>query len=64
MIEGVRRKARVCVGDSTVRKTDRALSKGNDMVVSFPGAKIETITDRMKKAWAGQGRTCFSTRRD
>ena len=28
--EGVRRRARVFVGDSIVRKTDRALSKGDD----------------------------------
>ena len=31
--------ARVFVGDSIVRKSDRALSKGDDVVVCFPGAK-------------------------
>ena len=39
VIEGVRRRARVFVGDSIVRKTDRALNKGDDVVVCFPGAK-------------------------
>ena len=33
------RKARVFVGDSIVRKTDRALNKGDDAVVCIPGAK-------------------------
>ena len=39
VIEGVRRKARVFVGDSIVRKTDRALKKGDDVVICFPGEK-------------------------
>ena len=38
MIKGVRRRARVFVGDTTVRNTDRALSKGDDVVVCFPWA--------------------------
>ena len=33
-----------------VRKTDRALNKGDDVVVCFPGAKIEAITERVKKS--------------
>ena len=33
-------------GDSIVRKTDRVLNKGDDMVVYLPGAKIEAITER------------------
>ena len=37
------------VGDSIVRKTDRALNKGDDVVVCFPGAKIEAITERLQK---------------
>ena len=49
VIEGVRRKARVFVGDSIVRKTDRALNKGDDVVVCFPEAKIESITERVDK---------------
>ena len=39
VIEGVRRRTRVFVGDSIFRKTDRALNKGNDTVVCFPVAK-------------------------
>ena len=44
VIEGVRKRARVFVGDSIVRKTDRVLNKGDDVVVCLPGAKIEAIT--------------------
>ena len=39
---------RVFVGDSIVRKTDRVLNKGDDVVVCLPGAKIEAITERVK----------------
>lgn len=45
--EEVKRKARVSVGDST---TDKALNKRDDVVVSFPGATIEEIAERMKKS--------------
>ena len=48
VIEGVRKRARVFVGDSIVRKTDRILNKGDDVVVCLPGAKIEAITERVK----------------
>ena len=48
MIEGVRKRARVFVGDSIVRKTDRVLNKRDDVVVCLPGAKIEAITERVK----------------
>ena len=48
VIEGVRKRARVFVGDSIVRKTDRVLNKGDDVVVCLPGAKIEVITQRVK----------------
>ena len=48
VIEGVRRRARVCVGDSIVWKTDRVLNKGDDVVVCLPGAKIEAITERVE----------------
>ncbi|KAI0237070.1 Pre-mRNA-splicing factor 18 [Lamellibrachia satsuma] len=46
VIEGVRKRARVFVGDLIVRKTDRVLNKGDDVVVCLPGAKIEAITER------------------
>ena len=48
VIKGVRKRARVFVGDSIVRKTDRVLNKGDDVVVCLPGAKIEAITQRVK----------------
>ena len=47
VIEGVRRRARVFVGDSIVRKTDRVLNKGDD-VVCLSGTKIEAITERVE----------------
>ena len=48
VIEGVRKRARVLAGDSIVRKTDRVLNKGDDVVFCLPGAKIEAITERVK----------------
>ena len=48
VIEWVRKRASVFVGDSIVRKTDRFLNKGDDVVVCLPGAKIEAITERVK----------------
>ena len=48
VIEGVRKRARVFVGDSIVWKTDRVLNKGDDVVVCLPVAKIEAITERVE----------------
>ena len=48
VIEGMRKRARVFVGDSIVRKTERVLHKGDDVVVCLPGAKIEAISERVK----------------
>ena len=48
VIEGVRNRARVFVGDSIVRKTDSVPNKGDDVVVCLPGAKIEAITERVE----------------
>ena len=48
VIEGVRKRARVFVEDSIVRKTDRVLNKGDVVVVCLPGAKIEAITESVK----------------
>ncbi|KAI0238503.1 hypothetical protein LSAT2_010802 [Lamellibrachia satsuma] len=45
---GEEERERVFVGDSIVRKTDRVLNKGDDVVVCLPGAKIEAITERVK----------------
>ena len=48
VIEGVRKRARVFVGDSIVRKTDRVLNKGDDVMVCLPGTKIDSITERVE----------------
>ena len=65
MIYGVRKRARVFVGDSIARKTDRVLDQGDDAVVCLPGAKIEVITDTVENTLGScKGWICFSTRRD
>ena len=51
VIEGVRTTARVFIGDSIARKTDRALNKEDDAVACFPGTKIEAITERVETLW-------------
>ena len=55
VIEGVRKRARVFVGDSIVRKTDRVLNKGDVVVVCLPGAKIEAIPERVNNT-VGSGK--------
>ena len=37
------------VGDLIVRKIDRVLKKGYNIVVCFPGPKIEAITEGVEK---------------
>ncbi|KAI0228188.1 GTPase-activating protein and VPS9 domain-containing protein 1 [Lamellibrachia satsuma] len=64
VIEGVRKRARVFVGDSIVRKTDRVLNKGDDVVVCLPGAKIEAITERVKNIVGSGGRRKLSKQFD
>ena len=46
MIEGFKRNYAIYVGDSIVRKTDSRLNNGEDVVVCFPGARIEHVTER------------------
>ena len=48
VIEGVRKRARVFVCDSMVRKTDGVLNKGDDVVVCLAGTKIEAITEMVE----------------
>ena len=44
------------MGDSILRKTDRSLSKGEDIVVCLPGARIEHVTERVVNVLGhGQG---------
>ena len=49
VIDGIKRKWRIFVGDSVVMKTDSRLSKGEDVVVCLPGARIEHVTERVDK---------------
>ena len=66
VIDGTKRNSTIYVGDSIIRKTDSRLSKGEDVVVCLPGARIEHVTeresreDRGKRKW----RDHTSTRRD
>ena len=56
VIEGALRTERVFMGDSILRKTDRTLSKGEDVVVCLPGARIEHVTERVENVLGhGQG---------
>ena len=44
------------MGDSILRKTDRTLSKGEDVVVCLLGARIEPVTERVENVLGhGQG---------
>ena len=56
VIEGALRTERVFMGDSILRKTDRTLSKGEDVVVCLPGARIEHVTERVENV-LGDGTT-------
>ncbi len=58
MIDGIKRNCRIYVGDSIVRKKDTILSKGEDVVVSLPGARIEHVTERVEEIMgSGNGGT-------
>ena len=58
VIEGVRKRARVFVGDSIVRKIDRVLNNGDDVVVCLPGSKIEAKTETVENiVGSGKGRS-------
>ena len=35
------------IGDSTVRKLDMIINKGDDVMICLPGAKIEDATERV-----------------
>ena len=47
MIDGIKMNSTIYVVDSIDRKTDTRLSKGKDVVVCLPGARIEHVTDRV-----------------
>ncbi|KAK2144498.1 hypothetical protein NP493_4208g00001 [Ridgeia piscesae] len=56
VIEGALRTERVFMGDSILRKTDRTLSKGEDVVVCLPGARIEHVTERVQNVFWGMAK--------
>ena len=49
VIDGCERTSTIYVGYTIVRKTDRSLNKGKDVVVCLPGARIEHVTERVRK---------------
>ena len=51
VIYGIKRKSRIFVGYSIVRKTDSRLNKGEDVVVCLPGARIEHVLDEWVKCF-------------
>ena len=56
VIEGALRTERVFMGDSILRKTDKTLSKGEDVDVCLPGVMIEHVTERVENTLGhGQG---------
>ena len=58
VIDGCERTSMMYVGDSIVRKTDRRLGKGKDVVVCLPGAMIEHVTEIVEKIMGrGKGGT-------
>ena len=58
VLDGIKRNSTIYVGDSIVRKTDTRLSKGEDVVVCLPGARIEHVTERVEKVMGrGNGGT-------
>ena len=48
VIEGALRRERVYMGDSILQKADETLSKGENVVVCLPGARIEHVTERVE----------------
>ena len=49
VIDGIKRNTRIYVGDSIIRNTDSRLSKGEDVVVCLPVARIEHVTERVER---------------
>ena len=49
VIDGTKRNSRIYMGDSILRKTDTRLSRGEDVVVCLPGARIEHVTERVEQ---------------
>ena len=52
MVEGALRTERVFISDSILRQTDNTLSKGEDVVVCLPVARIEHVSERVENVLA------------
>ena len=52
MVEGALRTERVFISDSILRQTDNTLSKGEDVVVCLPVARIEHVIERVENVLA------------
>ena len=48
VIKETLRTEQVFTGDAILRKTDKTLSKGEDVVVCLPGARIEHVNERIE----------------
>ena len=58
VIDGCKRTSTIYMRDSIVRKTDTRLSKGKNVVVCLPGARIEHVTEKVEKIMGrGKGGT-------
>ena len=64
VIDGIKRNTTIYVGDSIIRKTDSRLSKGEDVVVCLPGARIEHVTESREDHGKRKWRDHTSTPRD
>ena len=62
LIDGIKRKSRIFVGDSIVRKTDSRLRKVVDVVGCLPRARIEHVTEGVEQVREGKPHT--SSNRD
>ena len=52
------------MGDSILRKTDKTLSKGEDVVICLPQARIEHVIERVEHIGAWPARIYINTCRD
>ena len=58
--QGNARKFRVFMGDSTIRKVDKIVNRGDDIAVCLPGAKIEDIVEKAGQVMGGGTGGVFS----
>ena len=49
VIDEIKRKSTIYVGDSIVRDTDSTLNKDEDIVVCLPGTRIVHVTERVQR---------------